>query len=125
MKKSVYILIGLLFIISCKEKQEEKEVVVQKPNIIIIYADDLGLGDENLDWNKEIRPGPLEIGFDYSYIMASTNDRVPLVYVQDYNVVGLTADDSLFVSYKHNFKGEPTGKDNPETLKFSLTKLTT
>ena len=26
----------------------------------------LGLGDENLDWNKNVSPGPLEIGFDYS-----------------------------------------------------------
>ena len=44
----------------------------------------LGLGDENLNWNKEISPGPLEIGFDYSYIMASTNDRVPSVYVENH-----------------------------------------
>ncbi|MGE5570250.1 MAG: sulfatase-like hydrolase/transferase [Rhodospirillales bacterium] len=29
----------------------------------------LGLGSGNLDWNGEIRPGPLEVGFDYSFIM--------------------------------------------------------
>jgi arylsulfatase A-like enzyme len=39
----------------------------------------LGLGDENMDWNGKVSPGPLEIGFDYSYVMASTNDRVPSV----------------------------------------------
>ena len=27
----------------------------------------LGLGDGYVDWNEEIKPGPLEIGFDYSY----------------------------------------------------------
>ena len=27
----------------------------------------LGLGDENMDWNKDVKPGPREIGFDYSY----------------------------------------------------------
>jgi arylsulfatase A-like enzyme len=77
----------------------------------------LGLGDENLNWNKEISPGPLEIGFDYSYIMASTNDRVPSVYVENRHIVGLDPEDPIEVSYKENFTGEPTGKENPEMLK--------
>jgi len=77
----------------------------------------LGLGDENLDWNGKIAPGPLEIGFDYSFIMASTNDRVPTVYVENHRVVGLDPNDPIQVSYKENFEGEPTGKDNPELLK--------
>lgn len=77
----------------------------------------LGLGDENLDWNKNVSPGPLEIGFDYSYIMASTNDRVPSVYVENHAIVGLDPNDPIQVSYKKNFPGEPTGKENPELLK--------
>lgn len=77
----------------------------------------LGLGDQNLNWNGEIKPGPLEIGFDYSYIMASTNDRVPSVYVENHRVVGLDPNDPLEVNYKKNFPGEPTGKKNPELLK--------
>lgn len=77
----------------------------------------LGLGDESMNWNGEIKPGPLEIGFDYSFVMASTNDRVPSVYVRNHKVVGLTPDDSLYVSYIENFEGEPTGKENPELLK--------
>ncbi|WOD44969.1 sulfatase family protein [Hwangdonia lutea] len=77
----------------------------------------LGLGDANMDWNKKIAPGPLEIGFDYAYIMASTNDRVPSVYVENHKVVGLTAEDPIYVSYQKNFEGEPTGRDNPEMLK--------
>lgn len=77
----------------------------------------LGLGDEQMDWNAEIKPGPREIGFDYSYIMASTNDRVPSVYVENHNIVGLDPNDPIEVSYKKNFEGEPTGKENPELLK--------
>ena len=77
----------------------------------------LGLGDENMDWNGKIAPGPLEIGFDYSFIMASTNDRVPSVYVENHKVVGLDAADPIMVSYKENFEGEPTGKEHPELLK--------
>ena len=31
----------------------------------------LGLGDGMVDWNQRIAPGPNEVGFDYSYIMAA------------------------------------------------------
>ena len=49
----------------------------------------LGLDGGDLDWNREIRPGPLEIGFDYAFYYAATNDRVPCVYIENYRVVGL------------------------------------
>lgn len=77
----------------------------------------LGLGDENLNWNEEIKPGPREVGFDYSFIMAATNDRVPSVYIKNNQVYDLDSNDPLEVSYHENFEGEPTGKDNPELLK--------
>jgi len=74
----------------------------------------LGLGDGNVDWNELVTPGPNELGFDYSYILAATQDRVPTVYIEDGNVVGLDPNDPITVSYKKNFEGEPTGLDNPE-----------
>ena len=77
----------------------------------------LGLGHRELDWNGKIDPGPNQVGFDYSYILASTNDRTPTVYVENHRVVGLNAEDPLEVHYKKNFPGEPTGKENPEKLK--------
>lgn len=77
----------------------------------------LGLGTGDVNWNKQITPGPNEIGFDYSYIMAATQDRVPTVYLENGNVVGLDPQDPLSVSYENNFSGEPTGKENPELLK--------
>ncbi|NQY09045.1 MAG: arylsulfatase [Flavobacteriales bacterium] len=77
----------------------------------------LGLGGATMDWNKKVYPGPNDIGFDYSYIVASTNDRVPTVYVENDMVVGLDPADPIEVSYKENFEGEPTGKENPELLK--------
>lgn len=77
----------------------------------------LGLGNGNLNWNEQITPSPNEIGFDYSYIMAATNDRVPSVYVKNGRVVNLDPNDPIEVSYRQNFPGEPTGKNNPELLK--------
>lgn len=77
----------------------------------------LGLGEGDVDWNSDVKPGPLEIGFGSSYIMAATGDRVPCVYVKDHKVVGLDPSDPIKVSYKTPFPGEPTGKANPDMLK--------
>src|SRR5690606_38818588 len=77
----------------------------------------LGLGDGNTDWNKKISPGPNELGFDYSYILAATQDRVPTVYIENGYTVGLDPEDPIEVSYKENFEGEPTALTNPELLK--------
>lgn len=76
----------------------------------------LGLGSGNVDWNARISPGPNEVGFDYSYILAATQDRVPTVYIKNGYVVGLDPSDPIEVNYQNNFEGEPTGKDNPELL---------
>lgn len=77
----------------------------------------LGLGIGNVDWNQRVSPGPNEVGFDYSFIMAATQDRTPTVYLENGYVVGLEEVDPLLVSYEKNFEGEPTGLDNPELLK--------
>lgn len=77
----------------------------------------LGLGDGLVDWNKRVSPGPNEVGFDYSYIMAATQDRVPTVYIEDGLVRNLDPNDPIEINYKENFEGEPTGKSARETLK--------
>lgn len=77
----------------------------------------LGLGIGEVDWNGHVAPGPNEVGFDYSFIMAATQDRTPTVYLEDGYVVGTDESDPLLVSYKENFDGEPTGLDSPELIK--------
>ncbi|HWE37392.1 MAG TPA: arylsulfatase [Isosphaeraceae bacterium] len=77
----------------------------------------LGLGDGSIDWNGEITPGPLEVGFDESFIMAATGDRVPCVFVRGHRVVGLDPADPIEVRYDRPFAGVPTGKDHPELLR--------
>ncbi len=78
----------------------------------------LGLGDGQIDWNGEIKPGPLEIGFNTCFILPATGDRVPCVYVQDHRVVGLVPGDPIQVRYDAPVGNEPTGKMNPELLKY-------
>ena len=79
----------------------------------------LGLGDGQtpVDFNKEIKPGPLEVGFDYSYIIPATVDRVPSVWIENHKVVGLDPADPITVSYVTNLSDEPTGLAHPELLK--------
>ncbi len=77
----------------------------------------LGLGSGLVNWNQNISPGPNEIGFDYSYIMAATQDRVPTVYIENGKVRNLDPNDPIEIDYKKNFEGQPTGLDNPELLK--------
>lgn len=76
----------------------------------------LGLGNGNVNWNELVSPGPNQVGFDYSYILAATQDRVPTVYIENGYVVGRDNNDPIEVSYQKNFEGEPTGLENPELL---------
>ncbi|KGI60610.1 arylsulfatase [Prevotella sp. S7 MS 2] len=78
----------------------------------------LGLGDQagTQDWNAPLPQSLGDLGFDYHYIMAATADRVPCVFIEDGKVVNHDPSAPIFVSYKENFPGEPTGKDNPELL---------
>jgi arylsulfatase A-like enzyme len=82
----------------------------------------LGLGKAGVptDWNGAVKPGPLEIGFDDSFLLPSTNDRVPCVYLENHHVVNLDPNDPLYVTHKPvkpaGFKGTvyPDGRKNPE-----------
>ncbi|WP_430811951.1 MULTISPECIES: sulfatase family protein [unclassified Carboxylicivirga] len=74
----------------------------------------LGLGTGHVNWNEAVSPGPNEVGFDYAYYMAATQDRVPTVYLENGMVEGLDPNDPIEVDYNNNFEGQPTGKDNPE-----------
>ncbi|MDE6249553.1 MAG: sulfatase-like hydrolase/transferase, partial [Paramuribaculum sp.] len=78
----------------------------------------LGLGSEGgkQDWNKPLDVTPADIGFDHHYIMAATADRVPCVFFEDGQVANYDPSAPIEVSYRKNFPGEPTGKDNPELL---------
>ena len=80
----------------------------------------LGLGKGKVDWNKHISPGPNETGFDYSFILAATQDRVPTVYIENGYVSGLDKNDPIEISYKKPFPDEITGKEHPELLKMKL-----
>jgi arylsulfatase A-like enzyme len=78
----------------------------------------LGLGPAGgADWNGEISSGPMDIGFDYNFIIPATGDRVPCVFVENRRVLNLDPADPITVSFDKPILKEPTGKDHPELLK--------
>lgn len=78
----------------------------------------LGLGaPPGPDWNGHIKPGPRELGFDYSFLLPTTNDRVPQVFVEDGRVAGLDPKDPLWVGDKAPSPDHPTGISHRQTLK--------
>jgi len=53
----------------------------------------LGFGENQPDWNGELKPGPNELGFDYYYGVPIVNSLPPFVYVENHHVVGLVPED--------------------------------
>lgn len=85
----------------------------------------LGLGDAvDKNWNGEIKPGPNEVGFDYSFIFPATADRVPTVFVENHRVVALDTSDPIAVDYQKKIGNDPTGNEYPELLKMKASRGT-
>ena len=43
--------------------------------------------DFPVDWNEELKPGPLELGFDYYFRVPVLNSHPPFVYVENHRVL--------------------------------------
>lgn len=78
----------------------------------------LGLGETTgtQDWNAPLATHPGDLGFDYSYIMAATGDRVPCVFIENGQVANYDPEHPIEVRYDKPYPGEPLGKDHPELL---------
>ncbi|MDR6241768.1 sulfatase family protein [Aureibacter tunicatorum] len=78
----------------------------------------LGLGDDNsdLDWNAKLTASPNDLGFDYSYIMAATQDRVPTIYIRNGEVVNLNSENPIYVDYEKKIDGCVNVEDHPEKM---------
>jgi len=84
----------------------------------------LGLGVPGVgpQWNGELKPGPCEIGFDYSLLLPTTNDRVPQVYVENRRVLNLDPADPLWVGNRKPSADHPTGKTHRKSLKMDWSR---
>ena len=51
----------------------------------------------------------MEIGFDYCFLMPTTGDRVPCVYLENHSLYGVDPSDPVDV-FSRNPDGQPTGR---------------
>jgi arylsulfatase A-like enzyme len=53
----------------------------------------LGYGTEpRVDYTKELKPGPLELGFDYQFAVPQNHNDITRVFVENHRVFGLRSD---------------------------------
>ena len=68
----------------------------------------LGFGTKRpVDWNAELKPGPLELGFDYYFGVPVLNSHPPFVYVENHKVVGLEKEDPFVWGEEANTRPYP------------------
>ena len=75
-------------------------------------------------WNGDLRPGPLEVGFDYYFGIPIVNSFPPYVYVENHKVVNLRKDDPIGKMESKNYgrmEGGATARWKDEDLAFTLT----
>lgn len=62
-----------------------------------------GRGAPEPDWNGDLKPGPLEIGFDSFFGTPKTHNEPPLVFVDGHRIVGLDPADPIGVDHSPQF----------------------
>ncbi len=71
----------------------------------------LGFGDKpKPDWNTDLKPGPLECGFDHYFGIPVVSSHPPFVWVKDHRVFGLDAADPLV------YGGKEVTQEFPEKM---------
>ena len=79
------------------------------------------------DWNGELKPGPLEAGFDYYFGIPIVNSYPPYVFVENHRVVGLDQDDPIGrmeSRYLGEMRGGTAARWNDNELAMDLTART-
>lgn len=77
----------------------------------------LGLGYGKVNWNDTIKPGPREIGFDYSFIIPATGDRVPCVFLEEQKVFNFNPNEPIEVNYDTIIEGIKSGLEYPHLMR--------
>lgn len=87
----------------------------------------LGYGNApRVDYTKELKPGPREIGFDYHFGVPANHGDIAGVYVEDHRVAGLRSGKLNRDTAAKNFKGVPyLGLDAPHRVDEEVMPLIT
>lgn len=69
----------------------------------------IGRGSPDPDWNGELKPGPIEIGFGSFFGTPKTHNEPPLVFVDGHRVVGLDPADPIIIDKTTGPHGKMNG----------------
>lgn len=67
----------------------------------------LGFGTKTPNWNGDLKPGPLELGFDFYFGVPVVNSHPPFIWVENHRVVGLVDDDPFVYQKKAKTRSFP------------------
>lgn len=86
----------------------------------------LGFGENGPPyWNQDLKPGPLELGFDHYFGVPVVNSHPPFVYVDDQRVIGLDPANPLIVAPNAVSSSKAyEGKIKPDAPKAQVFNLT-
>ncbi len=62
-----------------------------------------GFGNDDPNWNNELKPGPMEIGFDSFFGTPRTHNEPPLVFVEGHHIVDFDPADPISVDMDPKF----------------------
>ena len=75
----------------------------------------LGYGaDKRVDYTRELKPGPLELGFDYQFAVPQNHNDVTRVFVENHKVFGLRS--TKRAPSKGNLGLDAPQRDDPKTM---------
>ncbi|MCK6262490.1 arylsulfatase [Vibrio sp. ZSDE26] len=79
----------------------------------------LGIGDGkgDVDWNQPFTRGANDVGFEYSFLLPVTNDRVPTVFTENDVVLGLDPNDPIYVNYDEPIGDRPNGMIDRDSMR--------
>ncbi len=72
----------------------------------------LGFTESKPDWNAELKPGPVELGFDYYFGIPCVNSGPPFVFMENHNVLGYDPNDPFVEGQIPETKLYPAKKVN-------------
>ncbi len=70
----------------------------------------LGFDEKKPNWNGDLKPGPLELGFDYYFGVPLVNSGPPFVFVENHNIYGYDPADPFVLGQVPETKLYPAKK---------------
>ncbi len=80
----------------------------------------LGIGDgDKTDWNASLKPGPLEVGFDYFFGISANLTTPPDNYIENYKLYGRSEERKVYMKGRETFGLSDSFEDSEVQSEFT------